>query len=590
MARAAATESVDVTPTVTKARAGRRRFVTVERVVDDAELAELLQPRTSPIKERATGDGRFVLDEGPFEYYLRTVTVTATDLATGPGPYGGSPRHRVVQHTEYELALSIWSGMFVPLINRAIIDPPPHGKSLWWAPPDVLDVRAARSLSLLCIFSMFAGYLGVLLSQTNTYFKEDFGASSQAIGLVLTGVRAAGLLALVIMAFADRRGRRAVLLFATYAGIALAMAGAFAPNLIFLGTTQTMARACSAAIGLLVAIMAAEEMPANSRSFSVSVLSMTGALGAGGVVMFLKIADLAPWAWRVFYLVPLLMVIPTHRLGLRLPETRRFEVLEAQEELGAPSPGASPHSHVRRFVVLAASAFLLQMFFAPASSFMNDFLREERGYDGLRISLMQIITNLPGGLSIVVGGMLADRYGRRIVGGIGLGAGALFTVLMYSATGWPLWLYSTFGTLLGAMAIPALGVYGPELFPTGSRGKAGGGLGVLSVVGSAIGLIVAGTIFDNSGSYSPAIALLGIAPMLVVVIVVLFYPETAHRSLEELNPEDAPPPPLAELEAIERDLEQAHQRFGHHLHPGEIYRHHGEPPGDGPDQTDRAPA
>jgi MFS family permease len=300
---------------------------------------------------------------------------------------------------------------------------------------------------------------------------------------------------------------------------------------------------------------------------------MTAALGAGGVVMFLKIADLAPWAWRVFYLVPVLMIIPTQRLAQRLPETRRFEVLEAQEELGAPSPGVAPHSHVRRFVVLAASAFLLQMFFAPASSFMNDFLRDERGYDGLRITLMQVLTNLPGGLSIVVGGMLADRYGRRIVGGIGLGAGALFTVLMYAATGWPLWLYSTFGTLLGAMAIPALGVYGPELFPTGSRGKAGGGLSVLSVLGSAIGLVVTGTIFDNTGSYSSAIALLGIAPMVVVAIVVLFYPETAHRSLEELNPEDAPPPPLSDLAAIEQDLEKVHQERGHHLHPHEIYQH-----------------
>ncbi|MCX7621140.1 MAG: MFS transporter, partial [Acidimicrobiales bacterium] len=400
----------------------------MERIVDDAGLADLLEPRTSPIAERVVAPGTFELANGPFEYYERTVTVVDTEETAGDDR--STHRHRVIQRTEYELALSIWSGLFVPLINRTIVDPPAAGKTLWWAPPDVLDARAARSLSILCIFSAFAGYLGVLLSQTNTYFKDDFGASSQSISFVLIGVRIAGLLALFIMAFADRRGRRAVLLFATYTGIALAAAGAFAPNLIFLGTTQTLARAFSAAIGLLVAIMAAEEMPSNSRAFSVSVLSMTAALGAGGVVSFLKIADLAPWAWRVFYLVPLVMIIPTRRLAKRLPETRRFEVLEAQEELGVPGAGTGNRSHARRFIILAVSAFLLQMFFAPASSFMNDFLRNERGYDGLRITLMQVLTNLPGGLSIVVGGMLADRYGRRIVGGIGLGAGALFTVLM----------------------------------------------------------------------------------------------------------------------------------------------------------------
>jgi hypothetical protein len=34
---------------------------------------------------------------------------------------------------------------------------------------------------------------------------------------------------------------------------------------------------------------------------------------------------------------------------------------------------------------------------------------------------------------------------------------------------------------------------------------------------------------------------LAIGPALLVVLVLTSYPETAHRELEELNPEDVPP-------------------------------------------------
>ena len=56
--------------------------------------------------------------------------------------------------------------------------------------------RATEMLAILCAFAVVTGYLGVLLSQTNTYFKEDFGASNTAISWVLTGVRLGALLAL----------------------------------------------------------------------------------------------------------------------------------------------------------------------------------------------------------------------------------------------------------------------------------------------------------------------------------------------------------------------------------------------------------
>jgi MFS family permease len=95
---------------------------------------------------------------------------------------------------------------------------------------------------------------------------------------------------------------------------------------------------------------------------------------------------------------------------------------------------------------------------------------------------------------------------------------------------------------VAAAGIPALGVYGPELFPTSLRGSTGGLLTLAGVAGSAAGLLAAGFLAEELGGFGPALAPLAAGPLIVAVLVLLAYPETARRSLEELNPEDAPPP------------------------------------------------
>jgi hypothetical protein len=88
--------------------------------------------------------------------------------------------------------------------------------------------------------------------------------------------------------------------------------------------------------------------------------------------------------------------------------------------------------------------------------------------------------------------------------------------------------------------------FGPELFPTSSRGSANGGLNLAAVAGAVVGLLLAGTLTGALGSLPPAMALLSIGPAVVVLLIIAAYPETAHRELEDLNPTDAPldaPPP-----------------------------------------------
>ena len=107
-----------------------------------------------------------------------------------------------------------------------------------------------------------------------------------------------------------------------------------------------------------------------------------------------------------------------------------------------------------------------------------------------------------------------------------------------------MWMWSVIGGIVGGLTVPALGVYRPELFPTGLRGKAAGILELIGVCGSAVGLIFVGHLADRWGSFAGPIAIVGCAALAVAVLVVVAFPETAQRSLEELNPEDAEAPEL----------------------------------------------
>lgn len=477
----------------------------------------LLRPRTDLVVEEALGDGRFVAVEGPVRSYERRVEVADGVVTTT---------------VDYELAVPYFGWLFRLAFGRHMAGPPRTVEGTpWWAPPAVLDARAASVLGSLAALSVVLGYLNTLFTQTITFAGEEFHAGDGAQGVAGGVVRIGGLLALVVVAAADKRGRRGVLLKASLAGCVLAVTGAAAPSLPWLTASQTVARGFATALLLLVAIVAAEEVPARSRAYGVSLLAMAGGLGAGGAVIALKLADLGTKGWRLVYVLPVLGVPLVASVRRHLPESRRFL---------APHPEVAFTGHGRRLWLLAISGLLNNLFVAPQSQFSNRFLRAERGFSAGKISLLSLVTGLPGIIGIVVGGRLADVRGRRQVAAVALVAGTLCTVGFFFAHGWAVWAWPLLGTTISTATIPALGVYGPELFPTSLRGRANGVVGVCALAGSAMGLAGAGLLADHYGRIGPAMFLLGLGPLLVAAVVLTAYPETAGVELEDLNPEDRP--------------------------------------------------
>ena len=489
---------------------------------DAAGLAEILRPRTDVVLERDAGGGRYEAESGPVLSYERTV-----DVVQGMAP--GQPV-LVTQTVDFRLAVPYFGFLFVPLFKRALAkkgtERPP-----WWAPPARLDARGASVLGTLALLTVASGYLGALFTQTVPFAGDEFGASNSALGVAGSVVRVGGLVALLIMIQADKRGRKTVIVWAATAAALLALTGALAPSLPWLAASQMLARAFATAILLLVTIVAAEEMPAGSRAYAVSLLAMSSGLGAGVCVIGLRLADLSTRGWRLLYLIPLLGLPIVAAVRRRLPESRRY--------IAPHVPGAMA-GHGGRLLLLAASGILVNLFVAPSSQFGNQFLRDERGFSGGRIGLLSVTIGTPAVIGIIAGGRIADVRGRRVVAAVALVAGTLCTIGYFYSRGWSMWLVATMGTVISAAAIPALGVYGPELFPTGLRGRANGLVAVSSLVGSAAGLILCGVLSDHFGRIAPAMSILAIGPLLLAVLVVAAYPETAGKELEDLNPEDRP--------------------------------------------------
>jgi MFS family permease len=517
------------------------------RAVDVATAERLLAARDDIVGEApldvdgvaaedSTGAARrrtFGLRAGPFERYERTVEVTGLPAeAPDRAPLGGErpAEVSVAQTIDFQLPAGTWPFLMNHVFRAGLKRG--SGRLPWWFPPQRPDARAATVLGLLATLSLVVGYHGTLLTQTMTFAADEFGAGTAAQGNAFAAVRVGGLIAIALGASADRRGRRLILTLSLLGCVAATVLGALAPSLAVLAATQTVNRGCWAASSVLLAIIAAEEMPAGARAHALSLLAMTGALGAGAAVWLLPIADIGADGsayWRLLYVVPLVFVPVVIRFGRLIPESRRYE---------RPHRNVAFAGHYWRLLLLASTSFLFNVFMAPQSQFRNEFLRNERGMGAADVSLFILVTSTISGLGIIVGGRLADTRGRRVVGATAIAVGTLFIALSFGLEGVGMWVAATVGGIFAAGLVPTIGIYGPELFPTSLRGRANGIISTIAMGGSVVGLAAAGHLEESLGSFVRALSVLAVAPLVMAAIIVAWFPETARRELEDINPED----------------------------------------------------
>lgn len=501
---------------------------------DPSVVGWLNAPRADLVSERRTdtvdGVAVFVQDDGPFTAYRRSVTMQrdGTD--------------RCWRETiDYRMEIPWFAWMFSWFVRRHFNGRSPGPEPLRqpaWAPPDRLTVRQVHVLGLLAAASLTSAFVNTLFTQTVAFASDDFGIGDWGRGVAGTVVRLGILFGLPAAFLADRIGRRRVVVVLAWAAPIIASLGALAPNFSILVGTQTISRPLGLALDLLIAVIAAEEMPRSSRAYAVSILAMANGLGASVAVIALPLADIGASGWRLVYVLALVWLVVALDLTRRLPETRRFERHRTATYETATS--SDRRRGRQRLAIQMAVAFCGNLLLSPASYFQNSFLKEERGFSAGMVSIFTLVTATPAVIGLVAGGRVADRRGRRRMAAGCVPVGAVFIALSFQFQATWMWTAAIAGAIVAAAAYPSLAVYRTELFPTANRGRAAYLILASALIGGSISLLLTGALLDAGWSYGTVMTALVIGPALVSVIVLTTYPETAHRELEELNPEDRP--------------------------------------------------
>jgi MFS family permease len=418
-------------------------------------------------------------------------------------------------------------------------------------PPDPLGPRGIRTLLSLVVVAMAAGYQGSLPTVVMTYVADDFGASDRQQTTTLAVIRLDIIFTLFLVRAADRYGRRRLLLTCATIGPLLTSICARTNSLAAFAAVQVASRAFVTAVAILVTVIVVEEMPARSRAWAGGTMVVAAAIGSGIVQGAASVADRSPGAWRLPFFIPLLSLpfLLLARHGIH--ETERFtkfahdhpDAIHANGELRLPTLTAL-RAHSRRLLAVAAIIGLIAFQSNPARQLRNDFLRTERGFSGNQLSLFGVLTNAPGVFGVIVGSVLGDRRGRRILISVGLLGIAIGDFGIYRSHGSAIWAWSIFGALLGSAALPALAILAAELMPTQVRSTANGFTTFASRLFGFVGLLTVSFTADRfaNGRESHIVSWFSASLVLAVIVLWRTTPETSRRELEDLNPEDATGP------------------------------------------------
>jgi putative MFS transporter len=392
-------------------------------------------------------------------------------------------------------------------------------------------------LAVLGAASFFDGYDTSVKTLALTHIRESFDLTKAAASGILAVIFLGALPAMIITRWADRFGRRRLLIWSIFGYIVFSALTAIAPDAKTFTVMQFLQQVFVVAESAIVWTMAAEELPADSRGFGFGVLAMNSALGVGFAAILWSILEPAGVSWRWLYVASLPPLLFVGYLRRRLPESRRFLVAQEQGTLAERWHAIFAPTIRRWFVLIVVTTALIQLS-QWAVNFTIDFLETERHLSAPTANLMLVAAGLPGIPIMLYAGALSDRFGRRMVGcGFGLAAVAGAIGFFWLPGGVPVLLPCMSFTVIGQLgSYPVLQTYTSELFPTGLRSSASAWASLASVTGRSISLGL-GALFLLRLSSSATATLLGIGPLVAIVIIAITFPDTHGRELEDITGE-----------------------------------------------------
>lgn len=399
-------------------------------------------------------------------------------------------------------------------------------------PRDLSD-EDIRLLLLLGAAFVIGHYDLTTLTLVVPHIQGTFDVAEEELGRMLAIIRLGMLPALVLALFADRLGRRRLLMITLVGLSVFSLATAFSQTAGQFMFFQAMVRLFGSLEEILAVVYAIEMLPARHRGWGVGFLAAVGGIGTGiGSVLFAVVGYL-PGEWRAMYVVAGVAILYIFWLRRNLPESSLF-----QRQPGGPStsllaPLVEIFSvHRRAILALAIIAGVFWFQITACINFMSKYLLEVHGYSTVQISALFIAS----GVLAVVGNMLAgsasDRIGRRPMLAAALLVNCAAAAVFYSSSG--VWLPIAWALTLFSFLVVDLVTYAlaGELFPTSCRSTASTLRILFTVLGAAAGLGVEGYLYTITGSHPQALVVMTFSSLFALPAVAFLLRETANTRLQ----------------------------------------------------------
>jgi putative MFS transporter len=380
-----------------------------------------------------------------------------------------------------------------------------------------------RILAPLMFVGFFEVYDLTVLTIGAPQIADGLGVSIGLFGVGVALIRLAALGSVPFLRAADRIGRRTMLLISIAAFTAATGLTALAWGLVTFVAIQTIARVFLATESSLGGVVISEEVRAERRGASLSLVGVISFLGPGLTALALLLVPLTPLDWRIFYLIALPPLFVIAYLRRSLGETTAFSVARTEDRIQPtliPRVPAPYGSRLRRVATVFGVAGAIQ---TAAFFYSSALAQDQYGWDALYA--LSILTAGPFALAgFLLGGPGSDRVGRRPVLAAALLLGVIANVMIFTEV--RLLFAPGFWVAAGAnAAVLAVGyAYLSELFPTELRATLTSIVIAAQIAGGSLGLLVIGAL---AGAVDTSLQLV-IGGLLAAPVVLLLrgLPET----------------------------------------------------------------
>ncbi|MDX2054153.1 MAG: MFS transporter [Polyangiaceae bacterium] len=390
-----------------------------------------------------------------------------------------------------------------------------------------------RLLAFLGVANFFEGYDHYAFAMVLPNLRADMGLGETGGGFLSAFINLGTVIAYLFVRRADGWGRKRVLTVTILGYTLFTVLSGLSPDVYSFALFQMIGRIFLIGEWATSMVVAAEEFSAERRGTAMGVVVAMSSLGSvvcGGVAPLLLNTA---YGWRSVYfvgIVPLLLIAYARR-GLK--ETERFAASTAEQRAHSLFDiWRTPYRG--RVMKLGLIWFLSYLCTNNAVVFWKEFALAERSMTDAQVGAVITIAAVVAMPLVFFAGHLLDRVGRRRGALVIFGLTSLGVFGGYTLHGqWPLTVAVALSIFGVSAVLPVLNAFTTELFPTEHRGAAfAWSNNLLGRIGYVLSPAALGALASEWG-WGNAIRLTAIFPILAVILIWVWMPETNARELEQ---------------------------------------------------------